>query len=79
MSRTVVDFKSTLTFDTAGAEPSQYVPAERATLWVRVKRYRDAKGVVRTRWYDAHGGKLFERTPITTLTPTTPPPSAVGS
>ena len=79
MSRTVVDFKSTLTFDTAGAEPSQYVPAERATLWVRVKRYRNAKGVVRTRWYDAHGGKLFERTPITTLTPTTPPPSAVGS
>jgi hypothetical protein len=73
LSPTVVDFKATMTFDIAGAEPGQYVPAERAALWVRVRRARDAKGVVRTRWYDAHGGTGFARTPITTLVPPTPP------
>jgi hypothetical protein len=79
MSRTVVDWKTTMTFDIPGAEPSQYVPAERAALWIRVRRFRDAKGVVRTRWYDAHGGTGFERTPVTTLVPATPPPAGIGS
>jgi len=79
LSRTVVDWKSTLTFDIAGAEPGQYVPAERAALWIRVRRFRDAKGVVRTRWYDAHGGTGFARTPVTTLVAPTPPPSGLGS
>lgn len=79
LSRTVVDWKTTMTFDIAGAEAGQYVPAERAALWLRVRRFRDAKGIVRTRWYDAHGGTGFQRTPITTLAPATPPPSSVGS
>jgi hypothetical protein len=75
MGRTVIDWRTTMTFDIAGADPNQYVPAERAALWIRVRRLRAAKGVVRTRWYDGHGGGGFNRTPITTLTPATPPAS----
>jgi hypothetical protein len=82
LSRTVVDWRTTMTLDVAGAEPGQYVPAERAALWIRVRRFRDTKGVVRTRWSDAHGGTLFQRTPITTLVPPappTPPPAGAGN
>jgi hypothetical protein len=64
----VVDFKAVITFDIATAEGA-YVPAERAALWVRVRRYRAPNGRIRTTWYDAHGGKGFERTPITNLLP----------
>jgi hypothetical protein len=79
LSRTVVDWKSTLTFEITGAEPDQYVPAERATLWIRVRRFRDAKGIVRTRWYDAHGGDGFARTPVTTLVPPAAPATPPAS
>lgn len=69
VSRTVVDFKTTMTFDIQGPEASTFVPAERAALWVRVRRFRASDGKVHTGWYDAHGGKGFERTPVTSLLP----------
>jgi hypothetical protein len=76
VSRTVVDWKATMSFAIAGAEPNQFVTAQQATLRIRVRRFRDAKGVVRTRWYDAHGGSGFARTPVTTLVPPAPQPPA---
>jgi len=66
VSRVVVDFRTTMTFDIAGAEGA-YVPAERAALWIRVRRTRAPDGKVQTTWYDAHGGKGFERTTIVSL------------
>ena len=68
ISRVVVDFKTTMTLDIAGAEGA-YVPAERAALWIRVRRSRASNGKIRTTWYDAHGGKGFERTKIVSLLP----------
>ena len=69
VNRTVVDFKTTMTFDIQGAEATSFVPAERAALWIRVRRSRAPDGKIHTRWYDAHGGKGFERTPVTSLLP----------
>ena len=69
VSGTVVDFKTTMTFDIEGAEATTFVPAERAAMWIRVRRFRATDGKVHTGWYDAHGGKGFERTPVTSLLP----------
>jgi len=68
ISRVVVDFKTTMTLDVAGAEGA-FVPAERAALWIRVRRSRAPNGKIHTTWYDAHGGKGFERTKIVSLPP----------
>jgi hypothetical protein len=76
VSRLAIDWRSELTFDVPGAEENTYQPAERVNLWIRVRRARDEKGVVRTVWYDAHGGTGFANTPITTLIP--PPAKAPG-
>jgi hypothetical protein len=71
LGQSVIDFRTPMTFDVAGPENS-YIPAERAELWVRVRRFRAPNGRIRTTWYDAHGGTGFARTPVTTI----PPPAS---